>query len=394
MLLGIFHIIQDKKLDIPPLWFTVPFLGWISVALLSALINPEFFRTLKNMNGEYRLLLPFALLPALTLVDTRKLMKIYFIGVSAMACYGIIQYFFGVDWFRMEGNKLITSYPDEEGTIFHAKGNFSHHLTYAGFMLINVPLSLSLFLNDKKGERWFWVIIAILAIIAVLASLGRSGWMGMVLGTLILIFMLPRRYSISLFIITLCIITLFISLMATGWLQETFDNPNNPELVKRLLNTSLSYDKDRLYLWEAGWLGVKDHLWLGVGIGNEDYYFESYRQLVSERHGGYQFINSSSAGIHNFYLQIAFNLGIVGLITHLWLFGTIFFWCVIWILKAGKSFPFEKGLLWGAMGGLFGHMIAGMFDNNFFDSEVQNLVMIVMGLALYAGLVIRKDLAK
>ena len=36
-------------------------------------------------------------------------------------------------------------------------------------------------------------------------------------------------------------------------------------------------------------------------------------------------------------------------------------------------------------------MIAAIFENNFFDGEVQTMVMIIIGLALYAGMMIRQQ---
>jgi len=396
MSLSLFGFLSSKNVNMPPRWIIAPFLIWLCVALLSALVNPNFLQTLENMKGEYRLFLPFAMLPALFLVDIRKLLKVYLIFVVLMAIYGIIQYFYGVDWYRGEESELITPFKRAvagETTVFHGKGNFSHHLTYAGFMLINVPLFFALFVNDYKRSRWLWAGASGMALVAVLVSLGRSGWLGAFFGLGILVLMLPRRWSFSLIFLGGLTFAVFISLMASGWLQKTFTHPDNPDFIKRILSTSLSQDRDRLLLWEAGWLGVKDHPFLGVGIGNDDYYFEPYRQIVSKKHGGYEFYNQASAGAHNLYIQLGFTMGVVGLISHFWLFGSMFYWCFLWIRKARKKFPFERGLLWGAIGGMFGTMIAAIFENNFFDSEVENMIMIVMGLALYAGMKVRQNVS-
>ena len=121
--------------------------------------------------------------------------------------------------------------------------------------------------------------------------------------------MLPRKWAFPLIFIGVFTFTLFVSLMTSGWLQETFSHPDNPDFIKRILSTNLSRDKDRLYLWQAGWLGIQDNPILGVGIGNEDYYFEPYRQIVSKLHGGHTFFTKASAGVHNMYLQVGYTMG-------------------------------------------------------------------------------------
>ena len=391
---SLYRFSRSKNIDKLPKWIVAPFILWLGSAILSALVNPEILRTLDNMRGEYRLLLPFAMVPALLLIDIRKLLKVFLFFVVLMAIYGVIQYFYGVDWFRSGDDKLITPFKRDiagKTSVFHAKGNFSHHLTYAGFMLINAPLFFSLFIHDLKRTRWLWAGASVLTLLAVFVSLGRSGWVGVFFGFGILILMLPRKWAFPLIFVGVFTFTLFVSLMTSGWLQETFSHPDNPDFIKRILSTNLSRDKDRLYLWQAGGLGIQDNPILGVGIGNEDYYFEPYRQIVSKLHGGHTFFTKASAGVHNMYLQVGYTMGAIGLAVHLWLFGSVFYWCILWIRKAGKDFSFERGLLWGAIGGLFGNMIAAIFENNFFDGEVQTMVMIIIGLALYAGMMIRQQ---
>ena len=386
MLLGLAHWRRNRPVSMPPRWLIVPYVAFIAAGLLSALINPETLRTLVQMKGEYRLFMPFALLPALALVDRKRLLRVYLVFMGLMALYGLVQYFYGVDWFRPEGKKLITPYVRNGAAVFHGKGHFSHHLTYAGFMLINVPFFLALFFQDRDRMRWAWAAGALLAAIGVTVSLGRSGWVGAAVGTGLLAFMLPRRWSWSLIGLGIATFAVLVGLMLSGKLQATFSSDDNPDFVKRLLSTSLSHDKDRLYLWEAGWLGLLDNPIVGVGPGNEDWVYEPYRQVVSQRHGGYQFINRASAGVHNLYLQIGFTYGVLGLGAYLWLFGAFFTYCIRAVRQARPEQGLEKGLLWGAVGGLGGSMAAAVFENNFFDSEVQNLIMVVMALAIHAGM--------
>lgn len=373
-----------------PGWLVAGFLALPSVAVVSAAVNPGFLTTLDHLRPHYRLFLPFALLPALALVNVPRVLRIYLAFVLLMAVYGAIQYRYGVDWFRPEGRKLITPYGG--GVVFNAKGNFTHHLTYAGFMLINVPLFLALTAGLHRRERWLWATGSAGAALATLLSLGRSGWLGMAVGVLVLAAIrLPRRRGVTLAVAGITGIALLAVLLSTGWLRERLLREDAPPLVQRLVRTGVEHDVDRLRLWESGWLALRDKPLLGHGWGNQDPALEPYRQAVSAKYGGYRFIVKASAGLHNIYLQVAFAAGLLGLAAYLYLWTAVCLWCGQGIAGAGPRQRFEQALLQGALGGIAGSMAAGWFENNFLDGEVQTLLMMVAGLALWAGLRIHRE---
>jgi O-antigen ligase len=371
-----------------PGWLVAAFLALPAVALVSALVNPNVLTTLEHMRHHYRLFLPFALLPALAIVNLRRVLQTYVVCVVLMAVYGAIQYRYGVDWFRPAGQKLITPYV---GGVFNAKGNFTHHLTFAGFMLINVPFLLSLAIAEQGRARWAWGLGSAMAALATVLSLGRSGWLGMVVGLLVLgAVRLPRRWGIALAAAGVAVIGVTALLLSDGWLKAQVLRPDSPAIVQRLVRTGFTQDVDRLRLWESGWLAIQDKPLLGHGWGNQDPALEPYRLQVSAQHGAYKFSVKASAGLHNIYLQIAFAAGVLGLAAYLYLWIAIFGWSAQGISRAGPEQGFERALLYGVAGGLAGSMAAGWFENNFLDGEVQTLIMMMMSIAFYAGLRIRR----
>ena len=391
MVTSALHLWRAEDAEIAPRWIVLPFVVLVGAELISAFSNPHPLRTLDHMRGDYRIFLPLAMLPALARVDVRRLLHVLVACLALASIYGAIQFYTGVDWFRPVGEKIITPTIIEGAVVFHGKGTFSHHLTYAGFMLVNVSLFLALALCDRSRGRIIWLTGSLAAAVGVVVSMGRSGWLGMVAGAFVLVLMLPRRLAFPILgSVVLCAVLLVTS-MATGWLQDRFDSPDNPVLVKRMLSASPTNNRDRLYLWEAGWMGFLENPIVGVGRGNERYEYEQYRARVAQRHGGYQYLTAASAGIHNVYLQLAYNLGVVGLGAFLWMYGAVFVWCVHWIRRSAgrEDLGFERGLLWGAAAGLTGTLVAGAFENNYFDAEVGNMIGIAIGLALHAGLVVR-----
>ncbi len=374
-----------------PYWLLAPFVLIVLWALIVMVLNPQPWRTLAHMAPEYRVFAPFAILPALYQVRPGRALATYGIGMALFALYGVVQYEFGVDWFRSGADKLIRPFAGTGS--FHAMGYFTHHLTFAGVMLMQAPLFFALGISERHRRRWLWFAIGAATWVGLLVSLGRSAWLGSLVGLGVLIFMLPRRWCLALLSLGLAGVIALAMLLSHDALQSGERIPGVPGIINRALQTSIGQDKDRLYLWEAAWLGIQEHPWIGVGLGNERYTYEAYRQVVSARHDDYQFTNRASAGIHNIYLHFAFTLGWPGLALYLALHGAVAWWCIAWIRAARGAFPLEQGLLWGSLGGLAGLAVASMFQNYFFDAEVQNAIVITIALALYAGQRVQHGLA-
>lgn len=382
---AIFHTWMGRAEAVPPRFVVLPFVVFGLTLVISTVASEAPLASFGALLGNYRIYLPFAVLPALFVADVRVLLRVLVICIALSALYGFIQYFAGVDWFREEGEKLVRRSMIEGAGVFHAKGTFSHHLTYAGFMLINVPLFLALAILDRTRDRPVWIAGGVCAAAAIVVSMGRSGLLGAMIGCGVLTLMLPRRRSVPILLAAATSLAVVILAMSTGWLQERLSHPDNPVLLKRILSSSPFNDRDRLFLWEAGWLGFVDHAVVGIGLGNERTDFGQYREIVAERHGGHQYMNSPAAGVHNVFLHVAYCLGTLGFAAFSWMFYAIFRYCATGIRSAGDARPFECALLWGAAGGLVGILAAGFFENNYFDAEVQNMVGIAIGLALFAG---------
>ncbi|MBI4081706.1 MAG: O-antigen ligase family protein [Candidatus Lambdaproteobacteria bacterium] len=373
-----------------PAWVWLPFIAVPLAALVSALANPDPLGNLAALRGLFRLGLPLALVASLALVDRRRLLQAMLVPLVVMAVYGAIQYHWGVDWYRAAGGKRIAPLPFGAGGVFHAQGTFSHHLTYVGYMLMALVLYTALLLDDRGRERRGWAAGAAAAGVAVLLSMGRSGWLGALAGLLTLLARLRWRIGLSIVTAVSGVVAL-VGLLAWDGRLEAWLGPNQPGVVQRLALSTATHTQERLYLWEAGLLAIRDRPLLGMGLGNDRREFEPYRRRVAAERGGTYTVRAG-AGAHNVYIQVPMELGLLGLAAYLWLWGAQIAWCIVWLRRAGDRLPFERALLWGALGGMAGSMVAGVFENNFFDKEVQTMMLMLMGLALHAGLRVRTGL--
>lgn len=389
-LFALYHAWREPPRRTLPGWLLVGILTLPAVAVICALVNPSPLANVIQLRKEYSYFLPLVLLPALALMQSRRLLIVLMIPVVLMAVYALIQYFWGVDWIRPEGKKLVRPYTLAGGTVYFGKGTFTHHLTFSGYMLLNLLLFAGLALRLPGRDRLLWGVGAVMAGIGVIVALGRSGWIGMAVGLLLLVLGFPRRIWLPLGV-AVAFVAVAGSAVLTGWHQLLI--PSNQEwgLVERFRNTSLRHDRERLYLWESALLGIQDRPVFGVGYGNDKLYMRVYRkQVTQKRH--YRFSVRPSTHSHNVYLQVAFELGLLGLVAYLALWGSILYWSAHWVRRAGDGWRFETALLSGAAAALTGSMVAGFFENNFFDAEVRTMIFILMGLALHSGLRIRAGL--
>jgi O-antigen ligase len=382
------HWLREPVRERLPGWLLAGLLLLPAAAVLSALVNPDPLSNLIGLRREYAIFLPLALLPALALVSGRRLLQVWLVPIVIVAAYAGIQYFWGVDWTRPEGHKLVR--PLKNAGVFYGKGTFSHHLTFAGYMLVAGVLFAGLAWRDGTSSRRWWALGAFAALAGVAVSLGRSAWIGAAVGLVLVALDFPRRLWLPL-LTGAALFVLVGGLWGSGWLQEIIPPGLHGGMIKRITGTSLRKE-ERLYLWEAALDGIADRPVFGVGYGNDRKYAGEYRKAVSLRHGNYKFSVKPSTHAHNVYLQVAFELGLVGLAAFLLFWGSVIYWARHWIRQAGGRFPFERAMLGASSCALAASMVAGLFENNFFDAEVRTMILLVMALAIHHGLVIRRGL--
>ena len=372
---------QFTKLENPFLWVTLFF---IATTVLSGLFNAYETDHLMALRSNWRLLLPLLLAGILTEVNSEQLLWTFFGFVFLISVYGIIQYFTGADWLRPKGEELTTPYlfgSSEGNNVYHAKGNFSHHLTYGGFLLLSFPLLFSFFLCKElyPFSRILCALIAIIVLLGIGASLGRSIWLGTLATVIILMFRISPKLILAITIVIIAAATYFFTQLNDSTIQNRDTVTRLEALQQRVISGfMIKYNRERIMMWETGISAIKAHFWLGVGYNNDSIVMPKYRKMVSENSGN-QFSNKAGIGVHNIYLQTWVNYGFFGILGYIGIFGIFILQTTRAILRTNK-FTFENSILWAGVSGVCGFLVAGLFENNFRDGEVQAMLMILMGL--------------
>jgi len=237
-------------------------------------------------------------------------------------------------------------------------GTMSVYMTFAGLLMLVGLIALGRYLFNDTKEKWVLGAIGLI-IFCLLLTLTRQAWLGFFVGLLVLIISWNKKYLLA--IPAVMIGLLFVA----------------PESIKdRMLSITDLSDwsfQSRIFLWKGGLEIFKDYPITGCGFKCVDVLHTQYPDP-----SGYI---ARHRGMHNNIIQLLVDTGILGLAT--WLSIWVAYFLAIykkWNKKTINSIP--KGLGIGSLAAVLGFLAGGMFETNFYDSEVVMLLYFIMGLAL------------
>jgi len=264
--------------------------------------------------------------------------------------------------------------------------------TVSGYLVAALPLLLSIFFFAKRKEVKVYALVGAIALFGGLLSACTRG--ALIAGVfaiaifLVLVFFRSRfsRGDKRMIVIAGVVVVGFI----------TFYVAINPFIYDRIMNIKsvMNLRTNTRYIeWASGKRMISDHFLVGLGLGNFKYYYLDYRGDAARETdfvGRWEKANQA----HNEYIQIATELGFVGLFALFWLIGS-FSWFIIREGIKSKRLMQEldeheaqleqrrvnllNGLL-GAFLGLAGHCVF-MFPLHIVPSAVVGIFVIAMALA-------------
>ena len=236
------------------------------------------------------------------------------------------------------------------------EGTMSMYMTFAGLLMLVGLLAIGRFLFNPANEKWL-IGAAILLSICLLMTLTRQAWLGFFAGLAFLVYFWRRVFLLS--------IPVFIFLILIF----------SPAPVKDRIQSLIDMRDDsldiRLSLWRGGLTIFKDHPLTGCGFKCVDIVHRQYPDP-----DGYL---GRFKGMHNNFIQLLVDTGILGL-------GA---WISIWVMyffSLRRNFNpsnLDTGSRWTSITGaaaVIGFHVGGLFEVNFYDSEVIMLLYFIMAL--------------
>jgi O-antigen ligase len=280
----------------------------------------------------------------------RRVLAVLLFMAMLAAVMSVVQYLLGEDPIR--GRSIFRP------QFGHAavSGFFSHHLSYAGQVLIMAMLA-GAWVMGKQGPipRVLTGVALLLLGVALVLTFARSAWLGVWAGLLVLVWLDSGRrrwYGLGTWLGLLAV------LLAIPVSRVHFLNIFDPG--KHLT---------RLNLWHSSLDGILANPVLGFGPGN-------FEALLADHQVPGHFETFGHA--HNDLLMHGVNAGLPGIVAAVLLLVVV---CrVIWraLPTSGQS----AGILRGALAVQAGITVAGFFQVFQTDDEVEMLLYFVLGCAL------------
>lgn len=244
------------------------------------------------------------------------------------------------------------------GMDWRIRGPFSHYMTFAGVLLMADLIVVSQLVSRRFG-RWGWRWLALVLINAALVgSLTRSAWVAL-LASLVVLFLL-RAPRLLLVLAPAAVVILLVS----------------PETVRQRAGSIFSLENitnyDRLCMLEAGMHMVAERPLFGLGPRMVEQRYPIYRHPTAPR--------PRVAHLHNSYVQLAAERGLLSLAAYVWLLGATLLLGYRGLRRELDAGNGQAELWLGAFTALLAFCLAGLFEDNWRDTEVQRVALFVMAL--------------
>jgi len=304
---------EEIKFISTPLNF--PILSFIAICVASLIWSNSFFVSLKE--------LPLFLAgPLLYFVITnnisdehqiRRILNVLLIVGSVFGLYGILQYN-GIDfsfWIRNIGRQQV----------FGLFGNVNY---FAEYLIVPLPLAISLFFATRNRTHKILLLVGILAIGgSLILTFTRGSYLAIGISLIFMFFLylasrgkgfIKENKKIFIFILALIILITFLF---------AIPNPlNKPGTVISKIKGRISISqftkgsslKRRKAIWGFTGMMIKDRPFMGLGIGTYKYNSLKYQAKFFEQGQNRSlYPHGFATKAHNEYLQLWAELGIVGL---------------------------------------------------------------------------------
>lgn len=350
------RIIQRESF--PKTIVKLPILAYLAVCFISIFISSNPNISARTFIGKTLQEVLFFFVVAETLNNKQRMknfIEILLASSFLMCIDGIYQHFTHKDFIR---HRPYFQLPRVHAT-------FSSANDFGAYLAAIVPFTIVWFFNkedSKKSARFLSAGLFALLITCLLLTVSRGGWFAAIIAMLFM----------SIWIRSLAIFFLVISIFIILTQQFYF-----PLLQRRLDKLFIFVDQsslDRMRIWEAAWRMFTYRPLLGLGLGTFMFNFEKF------------VVGKYAQGIipytHNCYLQIASELGIIGLVSFLAILLCFFSYGIETLIYREKTFSWY--ILLASLASLLGYCLQMSVDTIFYSLDLGILFWIMLGLGVAA----------
>lgn len=327
-----------------------PLLFYVLFCFFSIFVSSSFLissRSFFTKTLEY-FLLYFVVIE--TILEEREFKNVVTVALISVAIIGIdalFQYFFGFDFIRYR--KLYAS---------RITGTFQAPNDLAGYLVSFIPLAIMISFSNviNKVIKLLLKLEAILLMVVLFISWTRGAWLGLIISLLFLSLFKGRKVIYGI------LIALVIAMVISpSWIKE--------RILSFFTLTDMS-SIDRKIMWLTAVKMIEAKPLLGHGLGTfmlnySNYMPKDYTEIVYA---------------HNCYLQMAAEIGIIGLIIFMLVISS-FFLSSIYKLKKTED-GIIKNIHLGILGGILAFLVHSFFDTNLYSLSLMSLFWFLFAITV------------
>lgn len=352
------------------------------------------FGILSFVNSAYPLLSVFEVvrllmllvvtLAVLNISDRNVIQKMAFflaLAVLAQSLLAFVQFFVkSFPSMDIIGIKTVKElFPGQK--VHRAMGTLGHPNFLGYYLELNLPIILGLFLTSwTRTTKIIAGLALVLGTVALILSKSRGAWVAYPFAMMGTVFLTYGRSFFSKHVFVKAVgLFLLASLLVLFFL---------PSIVERLVGKDYQALSIRMPLNKAAISIIAQHPFIGVGLNNFSEVFKSY-----DTTGHSLIFRGFKHVVHNMYLLVATETGIVGLLAFLGIFAVPF-------LRLFRSLVhcedlFLRSMIVGGTMGLWAHLIHGFADPGFIVSPTASQsIFFIIGFVGASYRICRKQRAQ
>jgi len=278
----------------------------------------------------------------------KNMLYVLFISSAVVGIDGIFQFFTRKDFLR--GRPVF--FLDRIWASFGTPNAFGCYLA----TLLPFAMAYPFIKVQSKKLRFLSALLTILLFVCLILTISRGSWFAFISSVIFMSLWLPY---------------LGVIVLGLGALIAFALSYNGMFLRERLSNffffTDLS-SLDRHMMWGAALNMIKAHPLVGLGLGTFMFNFKNYVEDKSHY----------IAYAHNCYLQIAAEIGIIGLIAFLSILGAYFYTGIKVLNKSPRTLNWY--ILLASLASILGYCVQMVVDTTFYSLDLGTLFWLILGV--------------
>jgi len=359
---------SNKKFSFYISKVSLPALGIVVWGLISAFNATDTGLAISEWTRVLRAYLTFLCIVnyTKTRADIQTVVGGLFAGLAFQSLLGVYQWRYG---------PLGLTFLEEIGYSWRSAGTFIHPAMFGDYLILLLPLVFRLFMFYKQQEKIyvrFYGVLFFLGIGALLGSYARGPWICFG-GSIIIMFIFSihrKRFQPKMKgILALLVLFFIIFILHYGsTIKEQFVDENRQGSAHV-----------RIPLNKVAMRIIKDHSFLGTGLGNYTLLTPQYAHLEATREHSYRDLLQH---VHNSYLLIAAETGIPGLLCFIGFIISLFRYGIK-VVRSKNAYISNLGI--GILTGCFAVLIAFLAGPDYRCHQILIMFWLIGGFIVALG---------